>query len=67
MRRGLGCGQNQWYHFGVGVPSIFVNFSGDWDVHWGYGILTRGRLNRRWLAFMVFPGHPPDGMTGVVP
>ena len=28
-------GQNQWYHFGAGAPPILVNFSGDWDVHWG--------------------------------
>ena len=28
-------------HFGVGAP-ILVYFSGDWDVHWGYGILTHG-------------------------
>ena len=33
-------GQNQWYHFGVGAPPILVYFSGDWDVHRGYGILT---------------------------
>ena len=31
-------GQKQWYHFGVGAPPILVYFSGDWDVHWGYGI-----------------------------
>ena len=37
-------GQNQWYHFGVGAPPILVNFSGDWDVHSGYGILTHGHL-----------------------
>ena len=24
-------------HFGVGAPPILVYFSGDWDVHWGYG------------------------------
>ena len=35
-------GQNQWYHFGVGAPPILVYFSGDWDVHWGYGVLTHG-------------------------
>ena len=29
----LAVGQNQWYHFGVGV---LVYFSWDWDVHWGY-------------------------------
>ena len=30
-----------WYHFGIGAP-ILVDFSGDWDVHWGYGLLTHG-------------------------
>ena len=30
--------QNQWYHFGVGAPPIFVYFSGDRDVHWGYDL-----------------------------
>ena len=34
-------GQNQWYRFGVGA---LVYFSGDWDVHWGYGILTHGHV-----------------------
>ena len=28
----------------VGAPPILVYFSGDWDVHWGYGILTHGYL-----------------------
>ena len=37
-------GQNQWCHVGVGAPPILVYFSGDWDVHWGYGILTHGHL-----------------------
>ena len=37
-------GQNQWYHFGIGAPPILVYFSGDGDVHWGYGILTHGQL-----------------------
>ena len=38
-------GQKQWYHyFGVGAPPILVYFSGDWDVHWGYGILTHGHF-----------------------
>ena len=31
-------------HFGVGSPPILVDFSGDWDVHWGYGILTHGQI-----------------------
>ena len=40
----LAVGQNQRYHFGVGAPLILVYFSGDWDVHWGYGFLTHGHL-----------------------
>ena len=28
-------------HSGVGAPPILVYLSGDWDVHWNYGILTR--------------------------
>ena len=37
-------GQNQWYHFGVGAPPILDYFSGDWDVHWGYRLLTHGHI-----------------------
>ena len=40
MDEQLAVGQNQWYHFGVGAPPILVYFSGDWDVQWGYGLLT---------------------------
>ena len=40
----VGCGQNQWYHFGVGAPPILVYFSWDWDVHWGHGLLTHGHF-----------------------
>ena len=39
-------GQHQWYHFGVGSTPIVVYFSGDWDVHWGYGLLTHGHVAR---------------------
>ena len=45
----LAVGQNQWCHFGVGAPPISVYFSGDWDVHWGYGILTHGHLGSKSL------------------
>ena len=38
-------GQNQWYHFGVGAPPILVYFSGDWNVHWAYGILTHAHMS----------------------
>ena len=41
-------GQNQWYHFGVGAPPILVYIRGDWDVHWGYGILTHGQMTCPW-------------------
>ena len=33
------------YHLGVGAPPIPVYF-GDWDVHWGYGILTHDHITR---------------------
>ena len=36
--------QNQWYHFGMGAPSIVVYFSGDGDVHWGHGVLTHSHM-----------------------
>ena len=25
-------------------PNLSQDVSGDWDVHWGYGILTHGQL-----------------------
>ena len=40
----MAVGQNQWYHFGIGAQPIFVYFSEDWDVRWGYGILTHGHM-----------------------
>ena len=30
----MAVGQNQWYHFGIGAPTILVYFSWGWDVHW---------------------------------
>ena len=44
MRNCLAAGQNQWCHFGVGAAPILAYFSGDWHVHWGYGILAHGCL-----------------------
>ena len=33
-------------HFGVGAPPILEPILvGDWDVHWGYGVLTHGHVN----------------------
>ena len=44
QQKHMAVGQNKWYHFGVGAPPILVHFSGDWDVHWGYDILTHGHM-----------------------
>ena len=40
----MAVGQNQWYHFGGRALPLSIYFSGDWDVHWGYGILTHGHI-----------------------
>ena len=41
----FGCGAKSMVPFWlVGAPPILVYFSGDWDAHWGYGILTHGHL-----------------------
>ena len=41
--------------FGVGAPPVLVHFHGDWDVHWGYGILTHGHFLVEALSFpLVF-------------
>ena len=40
----MAVGQTQWYHFGVSAPPILVYFSGDWDVHRGYGLWTHGHM-----------------------
>ena len=39
-------GSKPMVHFEVGAPPILVCFSGDWDVHWGYGILTHGHVSK---------------------
>ena len=43
----MAVGQNQWYHVGVGAPPVLVYFSGHWDVHCGYGLLTHGQIYQR--------------------
>ena len=30
----------------VGAAPILVYFRGDWDVHWGYGLLTHGHMKQ---------------------
>ena len=39
-------------HFGVGVFTTHFRpyFSGDWDVHWGYGLLTHGHMDSAFLG-----------------
>ena len=37
-------GQNQRDHFGVIRHSPPFFFGGEWDVHWGYGLLTHGHM-----------------------
>ena len=56
-------GQNQWYHFGVGAPPMLVYFRGDWDVHWGYGLLTHGQISAKLVQKTLPPasGHPAPG------
>ena len=44
-------------HFGVGefTTHFRTYFSGDWDVHWDYWIMTHGHMNL-WLV----KGNPQD-------
>ena len=42
----MAVGQNQWDPILVGrcTTHFRTYFSGDWDVHWGYGLLTHGQM-----------------------
>ena len=41
----IGCGSRPMVPFwGRCTTQFRAYFSGDWDVHWGYGILTHGQL-----------------------
>ena len=52
-----GCGSKPMeYHFGVGAPPIFVYFCVDWDVHWGYRILTHGHVGAYFSEPTQFSG-----------
>ena len=57
----MAVGQNQWYHFGVGAPPILVYFSGDWDVHWGYGIWTHGHMHYHVESTFLYIMYIPWG------
>ena len=49
----MAVGQNQSYHFGVGAQPILVYFSGEGDVHCGYGILTHGHMFDWWRDLLT--------------
>ena len=48
-------------NFGVGefTTHFGLYFSGDWDVHWGYGLLTHGHLPQADLLTFWFPAFGP--------
>ena len=62
-------------HFGIGAPLILVYFSGDWDVHWGYGVLTHGHVATNKHSHETTPHSSPGppgecaacGPAGAVP
>ena len=70
-----GCGSKPMVPFWG--PPILVYFSGDWDVHWGYGILTHGHMWTDhfayvaiWNALLASPGvfvRPDIRNAGVEP
>ena len=41
----------------VKTGSILVYFSGDWDVHWGYGLLTHGHIGATVHAIFMLSSH----------
>ena len=47
MNQELAVGQNQWYHFRVGefTTHFRAYFSGEQDVHWGYGLFAHGQTS----------------------
>ena len=51
---------NRWYHFGLGAPPLLIYFSGDWDVHWGYSLLSHSHFAaKHFLNRVPFPATPP--------
>ena len=69
MKMAMGQHQYQWY----GAPPILVYFSGDWDVHWGYGVLTHSHIYiymytyihvKRLNFCLVYLGNPNGRVEG---
>ena len=48
--RPFGCGSKPMVPFSGRCSTHFSLFSGDWDVHWGYGLLTHAHLVHWGLA-----------------
>ena len=48
-------GMRLWLSNSLGTQ-FRLYFSGDWDVHWGYGIWTHGYISRKMFAE---PFHEP--------
>ena len=71
----MAVGQSNGAILGLGAPSILVYVSGDWDVHWGYGLLTYGHMSRGAKAEVRVgdteinppPGRHPHHETSGVP
>ena len=59
----LAVGQHE-YHFGVGefTTHFRTYFSGDWDVHWGYGLLIHSQFERP--GFRMNPAWGFGGFRG---
>ena len=43
---------------------MLVYFSGDWDVHWGYGILTHGQIAGPSIRSRPSLGRQPGADSG---
>ena len=63
--RPFGCGSKPTAsHFGVAAPPVLVYFSGGWDVHWGYGILTHSQFEK--VAVQI-PFSPKQRVLTIFP
>ena len=49
----MAVGQTKVIPFWGRCTTHFFDSSGDWDAHWGYGILTSGKHLERWCSCLV--------------
>ena len=55
------------FHFGLGECTHFRAYlSGDWDVHWGYGVLTHGQMTMGNFSHGTYP-RSFAGLHGSLP